>query len=78
MTFNVWYRLSELLYADDVDTKNDIFAPYIERLVLALYKHARYDTDHVSFGLFYCCFGSILLVLVFNLNCFFFVGRYTG
>ena len=46
LTFNVWFRLSEALYEDDVDAKNEIFAPFIERLILALYKHARVDTDH--------------------------------
>uniref|UniRef100_A0A914X9R9 Exportin-1/Importin-beta-like domain-containing protein n=1 Tax=Plectus sambesii TaxID=2011161 RepID=A0A914X9R9_9BILA len=46
MTFNVWYRLSELIYQRDDDKLNNIFRPYVERYIMALYKHCRFDSDH--------------------------------
>ena len=48
ITFNFWYRLSELLYQRNSDDLTNIFKPYIARLVVALCKHCQIDTDHVS------------------------------
>ncbi|VDM94956.1 unnamed protein product [Thelazia callipaeda] len=45
MTFNIWYRLSEYLYEKNDDDLNAHFKPYIERYIMALYKHCRFDTD---------------------------------
>ncbi|KAM3719234.1 Transportin-3 [Dirofilaria immitis] len=45
MTFNIWYRLSEYLYERNDDDLNAQFKPYIERYIMALYKHCRFDTD---------------------------------
>lgn len=48
MTFNVWYRLSELIYQKDEEIYNEKFRPYIERLIQALFKHCRLDPDFVN------------------------------
>uniref|UniRef100_F1KRX1 Transportin-3 n=1 Tax=Ascaris suum TaxID=6253 RepID=F1KRX1_ASCSU len=46
MTFNVWYRLSEFLYERNDDDLIFTFKPYVERYLMALYKHCRFDVDH--------------------------------
>ncbi|XP_054715375.1 transportin-3-like [Uloborus diversus] len=46
ITFNVWYRLSEMLYKRNDDTLNNIFEPYIQRLIIALCRHCQLDPDH--------------------------------
>lgn len=51
ITFNVWYRLSELVYQKDSEQLNSLFRPYINRLICALYKHCRFDTDYDSIPL---------------------------
>lgn len=46
ISFNFWYRLSEKLYKEDDPRLNDIFGPYIERLIIALCKHCQLEPDH--------------------------------
>ncbi|GFU37610.1 transportin-3 [Nephila pilipes] len=46
ITFNVWYRLSEMLYKRNEDVLNSIFEPYIQRLIVALCRHCQLDSDH--------------------------------
>ncbi|XP_055932658.1 transportin-3-like [Argiope bruennichi] len=46
ITFNVWYRLSEMLYKRNDDALNSIFEPYIQRLIVALCRHCQLDSDH--------------------------------
>ncbi|VDK43028.1 unnamed protein product [Anisakis simplex] len=46
MTFNFWYRLSEYLYERNDDDLIFTFKPYIERYIMALYKHCRIDSDY--------------------------------
>ncbi|XP_071791532.1 transportin-3-like [Asterias amurensis] len=46
ITFNFFYRLSEILYKRGQDDLNEIYRPYIERLVNALCTHCQMDTDH--------------------------------
>ncbi|KAI1711641.1 exportin 1-like protein domain-containing protein [Ditylenchus destructor] len=48
MTFNIWYRLSEFLYqAEDNDFKElqEVFRPYVEKYIMALYKHCHLDDN---------------------------------
>uniref|UniRef100_A0A183J8L0 PXA domain-containing protein n=1 Tax=Soboliphyme baturini TaxID=241478 RepID=A0A183J8L0_9BILA len=47
ITFNFWYRLSEFIYLRNDDELKATFQSYIERLVIALYRHCRFDPDHV-------------------------------
>ena len=58
MTFNFWHKLSEELYQKNLTELNDIFKPYIQRLIIALCRHCQMDPDHVSifplFLLFVC------------------------
>lgn len=49
ITFNLWYRLSEVLYQRNNDDLNAVFRPYIERLIRALCKHCQMEPDHVSY-----------------------------
>lgn len=51
ITFNLWFRLSEELYKINNAALTDIFKPYFEQLIGALYKHCMIDTDHVSIHL---------------------------
>ncbi|XP_006826075.1 transportin-3-like [Saccoglossus kowalevskii] len=44
--FNFWYRLSETLYKDNNEEINDLFRPYIQRLINALSIHCQMDSDH--------------------------------
>ena len=48
ITFNFWYKLSEVLYRKNSDEINSCFRPSIERLFEALYRHCQIDVDHVS------------------------------
>ncbi|CAH1799403.1 unnamed protein product [Owenia fusiformis] len=46
ITFNFWYRLSEILFNKNEEAKNILFKPYIERLMVALCRHCQVDPDH--------------------------------
>lgn len=48
ITFNLWYRLSEKLYEHYhmAETVPQRYRPYIERLIMALFRHVQMDTDH--------------------------------
>lgn len=48
ITFNFWYRLSEVIYKKDVRIINEHFRPYVQRLVQALCVHCQMESDHVS------------------------------
>lgn len=48
ITFNFWYKLSEVLYRKNSDSVNEQFKPYVERLIEALYRHCQIEPDHVS------------------------------
>lgn len=47
ITFNLWYKLSEMLYHKNNDELTSIFKPYIERLIGALCHHCQMEPDHV-------------------------------
>ncbi|KAI6242871.1 Importin N-terminal domain-containing protein [Aphelenchoides fujianensis] len=47
-SFEIWYQLSEslyYLYENDFEKKQAIFRPFVERYILILYKHCRFDAD---------------------------------
>ncbi|XP_050524422.1 transportin-3 [Daktulosphaira vitifoliae] len=46
ITFNLWFRLSEELYKIHNDNLTELFKPYFEQLISALYKHCMIETDH--------------------------------
>ncbi|XP_026810121.1 transportin-3 [Rhopalosiphum maidis] len=46
ITFNLWFRLSEELYKINNVVLTEMFKPYFEQLIGALYKHCMIDTDH--------------------------------
>lgn len=46
ITFNFFYRLSEELYQRNLDELTQVFKPYIQRLIIALVKHCKLETDH--------------------------------
>ena len=46
ISFNFWYRLSDLLYKENTDPLNDIFKPYVQRLIVALCRHCQFDSDY--------------------------------
>ncbi|XP_077276129.1 transportin 3 isoform X2 [Temnothorax americanus] len=48
ITFNLWYRLSEILYQKNSDDLNTIFRPHIERLIGALCRHCQMEPDHLG------------------------------
>ena len=48
VTFNFWYKLSEELYHKNESSLNELFQPYIQRLIIALSTHCQMDPDHVS------------------------------
>lgn len=48
ITFNLWYQLSDELYTKNSDQLNSFFKPYIERLIGALYRHAKMESDHTG------------------------------
>ena len=49
VTFNFWHKLSEELYQRNKADLNDIFKPYIQRLIIALCRHCQMDPDHVRY-----------------------------
>ncbi|KAL5010143.1 hypothetical protein ScPMuIL_012448 [Solemya velum] len=46
ITFNLWYRLSEELYQKNAELLNELFKPYVQRLIIALCRHCQMDQDH--------------------------------
>ncbi|KAK7058745.1 hypothetical protein SK128_012246 [Halocaridina rubra] len=46
ITFNFWYKLSEVVYRKSSDGVNEQFKPYVERLIEALYRHCQIEPDH--------------------------------
>ncbi|XP_076655817.1 transportin 3 [Halictus rubicundus] len=48
ITFNLWYRLSEILYQRNSDDLNAVFRPHIERLIGALCRHCQMEPDHLG------------------------------
>ena len=46
ITFNFWYRLSEELYQKNEETLNNIFRPFIERLINSLCRHCQMEPDY--------------------------------
>ncbi|XP_050391682.1 transportin-3 [Patella vulgata] len=46
ITFNFWYRLSEDMYQKNDMALNELFRPYIQRLLISLAKHCQLDPDH--------------------------------
>ena len=48
VTFNYWYKLSEDLYNKDSTQLNEVYKPFIQRLIVALCQHCQMDPDHVS------------------------------
>ncbi|XP_058793421.1 transportin-3 isoform X2 [Phymastichus coffea] len=48
ITFNLWYRLSEILYQRNSDDLTCVFKPYIERLINALCRHCQMEPDHLG------------------------------
>ncbi|XP_012271220.1 transportin-3 isoform X2 [Orussus abietinus] len=48
ITFNLWYRLSEVLYQRNNDELNSVFKPHIERLIGALCRHCQMEPDHLG------------------------------
>ncbi len=45
ITFNLWYRLSEEVYQRGDGALTCLFAPYIERLIVALCRHCQMEPD---------------------------------
>ena len=48
ITFNFWYRLSELLYKKEKEKFTAVFKPFISRLIVALCRHCQYESDMVG------------------------------
>ncbi|XP_015607153.1 transportin-3 isoform X2 [Cephus cinctus] len=48
ITFNLWYRLSEVLYQRNSDDLNSVFKPHIERLIAALCRHCQMEPDQLG------------------------------
>ncbi|XP_001602761.1 transportin-3 [Nasonia vitripennis] len=48
ITFNLWYRLSEILYQRNNDDLTLVFKPHIERLIGALCRHCQMEPDHLG------------------------------
>ncbi|XP_078481112.1 transportin-3-like [Ciona intestinalis] len=46
ITFNLWYRLSEMLYSSNEDIVRQVFGPYIERLICSLVRHCQMEPDN--------------------------------
>ncbi|XP_013416764.1 transportin-3 [Lingula anatina] len=80
ITFNFWYRLSEMLYQRNDEIMNRMFSPYIQRLIIALCRHCQLDPDHDSlpdenddFGDFRARVSELIKDVVFlvgSANCF--------
>jgi transportin-3 len=45
MTFNVWYRLSEFVFQRNDESLHVIMRPYVERYIMCLHRHCRFDAD---------------------------------
>ncbi|UYV70641.1 Trn-SR [Cordylochernes scorpioides] len=45
-TFHFWYTFSELLFKKNNEVLNQVFEPYIKRLIVALCRQCQLDTDH--------------------------------
>ncbi|XP_064490151.1 transportin-3-like [Ornithodoros turicata] len=45
ITFNFWYRMSEVVYKEDNDSLNACFERYIQLLIVALCRHCQLDPD---------------------------------
>lgn len=48
ITFNLWFRLSEVVYQKNCKDLTNVFKPHIERLIGSLCKHCQMEPDHVS------------------------------
>ncbi|KAH0552027.1 transportin-3 [Cotesia glomerata] len=48
ITFNLWYQLSEELYQRNSEELNNVFKPYIDRLISALCKHCQMEPDYLG------------------------------
>ncbi|XP_047992380.1 transportin-3 [Leguminivora glycinivorella] len=48
ITFNLWYRLSEVVYRRDYQPLTDAFKPHIERLIEALARHCQCEPDRTQ------------------------------
>ncbi|KAG8222278.1 hypothetical protein J437_LFUL003259 [Ladona fulva] len=46
ITFNLWFRLSEVLYQKNCISLTAVFKPYIERLITAVCGHCQMEPDH--------------------------------
>ncbi|ESO89343.1 hypothetical protein LOTGIDRAFT_177445 [Lottia gigantea] len=46
ITFNFWYRLSEEMYQKNDVGLNELYKPYVQRLIVALSRHCQLDPDH--------------------------------
>ncbi|XP_071476765.1 LOW QUALITY PROTEIN: transportin-3-like [Diadema antillarum] len=46
ITFNFWYRLSEIIYKRNNRDLTEVYRPYIERLIHSLSVHCQIDTEH--------------------------------
>ncbi|CAN7994195.1 unnamed protein product, partial [Ixodes pacificus] len=45
ITFNLWYRMSEVLYKENNEALNGLFERYIQLLIVALCRHCQLDPD---------------------------------
>ena len=48
ITFNLWFRLSEILYHKNTEELTRVFTPHIERLIGSLCKHCQMEPDHLG------------------------------
>ncbi|XP_043274763.1 transportin-3 isoform X2 [Venturia canescens] len=48
VTFNLWFRLSEVLYEKNCKDLTATFKPHIERLIGSLCKHCQMEPDHLG------------------------------
>ncbi|XP_044748390.1 transportin-3 [Coccinella septempunctata] len=46
LTFSLWYVLSEELYHKNSKESNELFKPFVERLITALCRHSQIEPDH--------------------------------
>ena len=47
ISYNFWYILSELIYKRDDPELNQLFAPYVHRVLMSICKHIQLDKDMV-------------------------------
>ncbi|XP_062850718.1 transportin-3 isoform X1 [Trichomycterus rosablanca] len=81
ISFNFWYRLGEHLYKSNDVTLNNVFRPYIQRLLHCLARHCQLDPDHEGipedtddFGEFRLRVSDLVkdvIFLVGSMECFF-------